>query len=122
VADQKEAKINRNKARREEWNSVPLLPFTSHETMDSFAKQYPEVLFRFYYSRLNKAIKEDARKVFMFRLNENETVYIVSEKFDVTINDLISRAIKVEAYEFVPRFKALLNRHYINRVIADSKK
>jgi hypothetical protein len=111
-------------------NNVPVipgadrkLPMKSPESVKKFIEENPSLVSDYFLKRLKVAIKNDLSEIILFRLGESKLIAKIEYKnYEEQLKKLIEFYIKSEQYEKVVACNKLLERHFINRVIGESKK
>lgn len=111
-------------------NNIPVipgaerkLPMKSPESVKKFIENNPSIVSDYFLKRLKVAIKNDLPEIVLFRLGESKLLAKIEYKnYEEQLKKLIEFYIKSEQYEKVVTCNKLLERHFINRVIGESKK
>jgi hypothetical protein len=111
----------RHQKEEAEFKSIPVFPFVDPKEVESFIKDNPTIIIPFYYSRLNKAVRENLPQIVLFRMMDGSMDVVFKSNYHFTINDLKKRAINAEEYEWAAKLQKLLERHYVNNLIDELK-
>ena len=103
-------------------NNIPILPLTPHSVLLKFLEENQTLVFKVFYSKLERAIGETTTKeIVLFRLAPNGFVKLKYENYESVLNEMIAHFKKVEEYEMIPKCQQLLTKLYINRVIEEAR-
>jgi hypothetical protein len=106
----------------DQYAHVPTLPTVGHATLAQYVEDNKTAVYKYVYNSLKKAIREDADEVALLRVgHKNVVMFITKKEYEPTLAQMILHFKKAEEYEMIPRCKRLLEKHYVNQVIRDSK-
>jgi hypothetical protein len=107
----------------EESQSAELrLPLKSPTALRQFLTDHKSEMYLFILSKLKIGIRDNVTEVVLFKLGaSNRVAKIKKEDFEKLLSDMMSHFAALEDYDRSIQCRSLLQKHYINRVVDDTK-
>jgi hypothetical protein len=100
----------------------PDIPPVSAEVLNQFLIMHPTLIYKYVFTQLKKAIRDDIESITLFNMPHLGSVARIERKdYQVALDKMIEHFIEEEEYERVPDCQALVTQHHINEVIRGSK-
>ena len=87
-----------------------------------FVDKNPEIIWKFMFRKLKKAIETEKEKVYLFRVEGIPYVALIKqEDYINSLTSIMEHFVKVEEYETAKECQNLIDLHKINTIINESK-